>query len=58
MWDVILEDCKKNEANSVHRYSIVTAGRALTGADFDKAIEAYKRRMKLWKIQKTLIPVN
>lgn len=41
--DVIVEDCKKNEANGVHRYSIVTAGRALTGADFDKAIEAYKK---------------
>ena len=41
--DVILEDCKKNEANGVHRYSIVTAGRSLTGADFDKAIEAYKK---------------
>ena len=40
--DVILEDCKKNEANGVHRYSIVTAGRSLTGADFDKAIQAYK----------------
>jgi biotin synthase len=26
-----------------YRYSIVTAGRSLTGADFDKAIEAYKK---------------
>jgi len=43
---VILEDCKKNEANGVHRYSIVTAGRSLTGADFDKAIEAYKKMHK------------
>lgn len=40
--DVILEDCKKNEANGVHRYSIVTAGRSLTSADFDKAIQAYR----------------
>lgn len=39
----ILEDCKKNEAKGVHRYSIVTAGRALTGKDFDRAIEAYKK---------------
>ena len=44
--DVILEDCKKNEANGVHRYSIVTAGRTLTGKDFDKAIEAYKKMHK------------
>ena len=41
--DIILEDCKKNEAKGVHRYSIVTAGRSLTGKDFDKAIEAYKK---------------
>ena len=27
----ILEDCKRHEAKKVHRYSIVTAGRALTG---------------------------
>lgn len=41
--DVILEDCKKNEANGIHRYSIVTAGRTLTGKDFDKAIQSYKK---------------
>lgn len=41
--DVILEDCKKNEAKGVHRYSIVTAGRTLTGKDLDKAVEAYKK---------------
>lgn len=40
--NVILEDCKKNEGNGVHRYSIVTAGKSLTGADFDKVIQAYK----------------
>lgn len=41
--DVIVEDCKRNEANGVHRYSIVTAGRTLRDKDFDKAIEAYKK---------------
>lgn len=41
--NVILEDCKKNEAKGVHRYSIVTAGRTLTDRDFDKAINAYKK---------------
>ncbi len=41
--EVIVADCKHQEANGVHRYSIVTAGRTLTGADFDKAITAYKR---------------
>lgn len=48
--DIILEDCKKNEANGVHRYSIVTAGRSLTGSDFDKAIEAYKKMHEECKI--------
>ncbi|MDR3597331.1 biotin synthase BioB [Clostridium sp.] len=40
--NIILRDCKRNEVNGVHRYSIVTAGRSLTGADFDKAVQAYK----------------
>lgn len=44
--NVILEDCKKNELNGVHRYSIVTAGRSLTGKDFNKAIETYKKMDK------------
>lgn len=39
----IVEDCKRNEEKGVHRYSIVTAGRALKGKDFDKAIESYKK---------------
>lgn len=38
----ILEACKLNEREGVDRFSIVTAGRALTGEEFDKAIEAYK----------------
>ncbi|WP_411682247.1 biotin synthase BioB [Clostridium thailandense] len=41
--NVILKDCKRNELSGVHRYSIVTAGRSLTGKDFDKAIESYKK---------------
>ncbi|HWT26721.1 MAG TPA: biotin synthase BioB [Mobilitalea sp.] len=44
--DVIVEDCKRNEANGVHRYSIVTAGRSLKGKDFTKAINAYERMHK------------
>ena len=38
----ILEMCKMNEKEGVHRFSIVTAGRALTGKEFDKAIHAYE----------------
>jgi len=40
--DKILDMCKLNEREGVDRFSIVTAGRALTGEEFDKAIEAYK----------------
>lgn len=48
--DIILEDCKKNERNGVHRYSIVTAGKNLSSHDFDKAIEAYKTMHEECKI--------
>lgn len=41
--DVIVDDCKKNETDGIHRYSIVTAGKTLAGKDFDKAIAAYKK---------------
>lgn len=41
--DKIIEACKLNEAEGVDRFSIVTAGKALTGEEFDKAIHAYKR---------------
>lgn len=41
--EAILHECKHNEAKGVHRFSIVTAGRALTGEDFEKAISAYRR---------------
>lgn len=40
--DRILEACKLNEREGVDRFSIVTSGRALSGEEFDKAIEAYE----------------
>ena len=42
----ILEACKLNEREGVDRFSIVTAGRALTGEEFDKAIHAYETMNK------------
>ena len=38
----ILEACKMNEEEGVDRFSIVTAGKALTGKEFDQAIHAYE----------------
>ena len=38
----ILAVALANEAAGVNRFSIVTSGRALSGKDFEKAVEAYK----------------
>ena len=45
------EDCKRHEAKKVHRYSIVTAGRALTGAEMEKALRAYRAMKKECKVE-------
>ena len=37
----VLEDCKKREAQGVHAYSIVTAGRTVEGKDLDTLVETY-----------------
>lgn len=42
----IMEACKTNEKEGVDRFAIVTAGRALSGEEFDKAIKAYERMNK------------
>ena len=46
----ILEACKMNESEGVNRFAIVTAGRALSGEEFEKAIHAYKTMKKECKI--------
>lgn len=48
--DEILEACKMNEKEGVDRFSIVTAGKALTGEEFEKAIHAYETMHKECKI--------
>ena len=45
-----MELCKLNESEGVDRFSIVTAGKALTGKEFDKAIHAYETMKKECKI--------
>ena len=42
----ILEACKMNEEEGVDRFSIVTAGKALTGKEFAQAIHAYETMHK------------
>jgi len=39
----LLEGCKNSQEKGIDRYSIVTAGRTLEGADLDKALMAYKK---------------
>ena len=40
--ETILAECRSNENKGVHRFSIVTAGRTLSNADFEKAESVYK----------------
>lgn len=42
----LLEACKLNEREGVDRFSIVTAGRNLSGEEFEKALSAFKRMKK------------
>lgn len=44
--ELIVADCKKHADLGVHRYSIVTAGRELSGGDLQKACDTYKRMYK------------
>ena len=46
----IMEMCQLNEREGVDRFSIVTAGRALNGREFDLAIKAYEEMKARRKI--------
>ena len=41
--DVVLADCKEREAEGVHAYSIVTAGRTVEGEELDKLVGIYEK---------------
>lgn len=41
--DSLVKECKRNEDNGAHKFSIVTAGRSLSKIDFELAIKAYKK---------------
>jgi len=38
----VLADCRKREADGVHAYSIVTAGRKVDGDDLDQLVQTYQ----------------
>ena len=40
--DTFVRDCQKTAMKGVDRYSIVTAGRTLTGEDLETAVESYR----------------
>lgn len=42
----IISEAKSNQDEGVNRFAIVTAGRALTGEDFEKALHVYERMNK------------
>lgn len=46
----IIEACKLNESEGVDRFSIVTAGKTMTGEEFEKAIHAYETMHRECKI--------
>ena len=47
----IMDDCRKHDEKGVHRYSIVTAGRELSGKDLEKACEVYREMKAAFSIK-------
>lgn len=48
--ETLIEACKMNENEGVDRFSIVTAGKALTGEEFQKALHVYETMHRTCKI--------
>lgn len=48
--ETIVNACRMNESEGVDRFSIVTAGRALTGEEFEKALHVYEAMRAACKI--------
>ena len=46
----IIKTAKENQEAGIHRFAIVTAGKALTGEEFQKALSAYKKMHESLKI--------
>lgn len=46
----IIKAAKENEAEGIHRFAIVTAGKALSGQEFQMALETYRELNKSSKI--------
>ncbi len=44
--DAIVSECRHNAEKGVHRFSVVTSGRALNDVEFEKAVSAYSRMKK------------
>lgn len=47
----IAAECRHNADQGVHRFAIVTAGRRLTGEEFEKALETYRMLSRTYKIE-------
>jgi len=47
----IIANAKANEEAGVNRFSVVTSGRALGGAEFEQALETYREMNKILKIE-------
>jgi len=48
--DKIVAEAKRNQEEGVDRFALVTAGRALSGEDFEKALSCYRRMKSELKI--------